>query len=204
MPAAQLVGEVIERIVNPLIKLDPGTYQRLAVLQGKQLRVNLAELPFAVVLAFAEDISVLTLAKSEHGEYDCEVQLTVDVLSQLKDSSQIPQLIQQKKLQLQGDITVAQDVSLLINKLEIDWEEQLSSYVGDIAAHQLFQIGRTLKQKADDVLTDMTRMLSEGAVEEKKIAAPAIAVSHYCNQVTELRSDVARLEARLTRISDSA
>ena len=115
----------------------------------------------------------------------------------MQDPSQITHLIKQDKLSLEGDIHVAQGFSNLVKQLNIDWEEQLSRYTGDVVAHSVFSFGKNAMAKAKEKADALLNTLAEGALEEKKLAAHPIAVMDFCDQVQELRADTDRLEARL-------
>lgn len=202
MPSAQLVNSGIERILNQLIKLDPDSPRRLKVLAGKQLKLRINEFPWPLIFAFSDHVDVLTAESLTQHETpaDCEIALSVNNLKQLQDSSQISRLIQQNKLQLEGDIHIAQNFSALIKDLHIDWEEQLSQYVGDVIAHQSFNSARNLFDHAKAKLDQFTSVLSDAALEEKAVAAHPVAVDDFCQSVNKLRSDTERLAARITRL----
>ena len=135
MPAKQLFSSALEVPLNTLLSLDDQSTKRLQPLQGKRLTVVLKELPWPLTLAFSERIDILM--DQENQDADCIISMQLSTLSELQDSSQITRLIQQGKLDLQGDIQIAQHFSSLIKELDIDWEEHLSHYVGDVAAYQM-------------------------------------------------------------------
>lgn len=199
MPAAQLFTAGLEGAINHLLSLDDGAAKNLVPLSGKQLKVSLRELPRPLLFAFSDRVDVL-VAYNEDVKADCSLSLSLSTLQILQDPSQITNLIRQNKLDLQGDIHVAQDFSALIKQLDIDWEEHLSRYTGDVFAHTVFSTGRrlfeTIRSKSDAILST----LSEGAVEEKQLAAHPIAVEHFCLEVNTLRSDADRFEARLAEL----
>lgn len=198
MPAAQLATAAIERILNHLLKLDPDARAGLKGLANKQLKVTIFELPWPIVFHFSDRIDVLTTPKDAEAEsVDCHIQLSLNTLSSLQDTSQLSRLIQQNELILEGDLNVAQGFSNLIKHIDIDWEEQLSRYTGDVVAHTLFKTGKHIVGSMKDQAAQLMTTLSEGAIEEKRIAAHPIAVSTFCDEVNDLRSDAARLEARL-------
>jgi ubiquinone biosynthesis protein UbiJ len=202
MPAVQLLNSAIEKLLNQLLKLDPDSQQRLKPLAGKQLVVSLKEFPWPLLFVFSTQVDVLSAEPADEQDVpaDCRISLSLDSLQTLQDSSQLSQLIQQNKLQLEGDIHVAQHFSALLQDLDIDWEELLSDYVGDVVAHQSFYSARTLFDQAQAKITQFSAMFAEAAVEEKGLAAHPVAVDKFCSQVNELRSDTERLAARLAQL----
>jgi ubiquinone biosynthesis protein UbiJ len=198
MPAAQLVTSAIEKVANQFLKLDPQSRKELIPLAGKQFKITIDEFPWPLVFAFSESIDVMAIQDDVSVAVDCSIELSLTTLKLLQDSSQITALIQQDKLKLQGDINVAQQFSQLMKNINIDWEEQLSKYTGDVFAHTFFSANSVLKEKFKRDIALLRSTLKDAAIEEKPIAAHPCAVEDFCQQVNELRGDVSRLEARLS------
>lgn len=199
MPAAQLLTAGLEKALNHLLSLDPAAASELGSLAGKQLRVKLQELPWPLIFAFSDRIHVLVQEDSEASP-DCSLSLSLSTLQALQDPSQITRLIKDGKLDLEGDIHVAQGFSTVVKNLDIDWEEQLSKHTGDVVAHSLFSTGRRVFELVREKGEQVRKTLSEGALEEKRLAAHPIAVEHFNLSVNDLRSDTDRLEARLSNL----
>ncbi|GAA0854478.1 ubiquinone biosynthesis accessory factor UbiJ [Aliiglaciecola litoralis] len=203
MPAAQLASAAVEAVINRLLALDADSASRLIPLSGKRLKVTLAELPWPLIFHFSDRIDIVIPAVDVDEMSDCSLSLSLATLQALQDNNQITRLIQQGKLELEGDIQVAQGFSQLISQLDIDWEEQLSHYTGDVVAHNMFSIASQFKQHVSGKIAGLAKTLSEGAIEEKHIAAPGLLVTDFCDQVTRLRSDTDRLEARLANLEET-
>lgn len=204
MPAPQLALSAIELSVNRLLSLDPMTSERLHTLAGNQLAVEIKELGNTIIVAFSDHIDLLLPEKDDlrrSSERDCKITLSLWSLKELQDPSRITQLIKQDKLDVQGNMQLAQDFSSLIKHLNIDWEEHLSQYMGDVVAHQMIKTGKKIHHAALSQLQKLSNIVSQGALEEKKIAAPAIAVTHFADQVHQTRADVERLQIRLDLIT---
>jgi ubiquinone biosynthesis protein UbiJ len=202
MPFAQLLTSGIELGINQLLKLDPASQARLKKLHGKQLKVSVRELPWPLIFNFSERVDVMAEQTDENSSsqldtFDCHIELALETLPELKDSSKISQLIQQNKLVLEGDINVAQAFSGLIKDLDIDWEEQLSQYTGDVFAHQTFANMKSVFLSAQQNMQKFSDNLSQTLMAEPAVAISADQVTAFCEQVNDLRSAAQRLEARL-------
>ncbi|MDN4502121.1 SCP2 sterol-binding domain-containing protein [Alteromonadaceae bacterium BrNp21-10] len=197
MPAAQLVTAALETFINSVLQLDEQSQQRLLPLAEKQLCVELQEFPWPITFVFSDRIDLLV---NSDAQADCLMRLSVQTLPQLQDNSQLTQLIQDRKLELIGDIHVAQSFSLLLKELDIDWEEQLARYTGDVVAHQSMQLFKSAQQQFSTRMQSFGSMLSEGALQEKRIAVAALEVKAFNQQVNDLRADTARLEAHLNQL----
>ena len=202
MPFAQLLTSGIELGINQLLKLDPASQARLKKLRGKQLKVSVRELPWPLIFNFSERVDVMAGQTDENSSsqldtFDCHIELALETLPELKDSSKISHLIQQNKLVLEGDINVAQAFSGLIKDLDIDWKEQLSQYTGDVFAHQTFANMRSVFLSAQQNMQKFSDSLSQTLMAEPAVAISAEHVTAFCEQVNDLRSAAQRLEARL-------
>jgi len=203
MPFAQLMTSGIELTMNQLLKLDSDSQQRLQKLSGKSLQVTIKELPWPLLFSFSEQIDVLAVIPFDTDfepttePVDCLIELNLETLPKLRDSSQLTQLIQNKQLNLSGDIYVAQTFSALLKDLHIDWEEQLSGYTGDVVAHQTFTSMRTLFDTAKAQIEQGAIELGEHLTQSDSIAVKPSEMFEFSKNVSELRSDAERLSARL-------
>lgn len=209
MPASSLFTASAEILINKVIALDEDSEKRLAALSGKRLTVFLDGFPWGVTLAFSSKVDILL---EQHTYEDvvvhaddktCYIKTHFDVLPRLTQTSQITQLIREGKLHLQGEPGIAQQVAALFQQLDIDWEEQLSAYTGDIPAHQIFSGASGLKTQFMAFSERFTRGLSNAITEEKDIAVGKLAVMHFNDEVDALRDDVQRFEARLRLLENT-
>lgn len=202
MPAAQLATAAIELALAQVTKLSPKSEVHLMPLRGKQLQVTLDELPWPLRFHFSEQIDVLAVSEQDMSlsKADCSLELSLSTLKKLQDTSQITSLIQQKALVLEGDIQVAQQFSEWVKSLDIDIEELLSRYTGDVVAHTairgLKDVGAKLRRHGEAIKD----MLRDAALEEKPVAAHPFALEKFSRDVEALRSDAARLEARMANL----
>jgi len=189
--------------MNQWLKLDDDSQQRLKKLSGKSLQVTIKELPWPLLFSFSEQIDVRTVVTPENDSdpspepVDCLIELNLETLPKLKDSSQLTQLIQQKQLNLIGDIYVAQTFSALLKDLDVDWEEQLSHYTGDVMAHQTFTTMRALFDTAKSQIEQGAIELGEHLTQSNSIAVKPSEMLEFSRSVNDLRSASERLSARI-------
>ncbi|MGK0268388.1 MAG: ubiquinone biosynthesis protein UbiJ [Paraglaciecola sp.] len=209
MPFAQLVTSGIELAMNQLLKLDDDSQQRLKKLSGKSLQVTIKELPWPLLFSFSEQIDVRTVVTQDYDlepppePVDCLIELNLETLPKLKDSSKLTQLIQQKQLNLIGDIYVAQTFSALLKDLDVDWEEQLSQFTGDVAAHQTFTSMRTLFDTAKAQIEQGAVELGEHLTQSDSIAVKPSEMVEFSRGVNELRSVTERLSAKIALLEQA-
>lgn len=203
MPFAQLMTSGIELAMNQLLKLDDDSQQGLKKLSGKSLQVVIKELPWPLLFSFSEQVDVriadptdINLADPS-ATADCLIELNLETLPKLKDSSQITQLIQQKQLNLIGDIYVAQTFSALLKDLDVDWEEQLSRYTGDVVAHQTFTSVKALFDTAKTQIEQGASELGERLTQSDSIAVKPSDMLEFSRGVSDLRGATERLSVRI-------
>ncbi|NOH64374.1 SCP2 domain-containing protein [Vibrio sp. RE88] len=201
MPFEPLVTAAIESTLNTLINDDPELGRRLARLKGQVIQVHLKELNKTLTFVFSQQIDVLA---NYEGQPDCYLSLNLSVLPELREQSNITKLIKQDKVILEGDIQLAQKFSQLMTDCKPDIEEWLSRVTGDVVAHSLVQgvsnLGQFVKTKADKHQNHLAQVITE----EWKLAPAPLEIAHFCDQVDDIRSQAARIEAKLNQLLERA
>lgn len=201
MPFDPLVTAVVETTLNTLIKDDPELGRRLARLKGQVIQVHLKEINKTLTFVFSQQIDVLA---NYEGEPDCYLSLNLAVLPELRDQSNITKLIKQDKLVLEGDIQLAQKFSQLMTDCKPDIEEWLSRVTGDVVAHTVIKGAENFGQFVMAQASKHQNHLAQVITEEWKVAPAPLEVAHFCDQVDELKSHAARVEAKLNQLLERA
>lgn len=200
MPIDSFVTGAVETALNQLLKDDADSQRRLGRLRGKVISVTLNEFGKTLFFIFSQQIDVLG---NYEGEVDCQLALQLSVLPELRQQNRLTQLIKADKLMLDGDIQLAQQFAALLSGLKPDVEEQLSRYTGDIVAHTLVS---GVKHTAAQIQRGVARRqqhLAEVITEEWKLIPSPLEVAYFADQVDDVKSATARLEARLNRLLES-
>jgi len=197
MPFEPLVTAVIETSLNTLIKDDPNLVRRLARLKGQVIQVHLKELNKTLTFVFSQQIDVLA---NYEGQPDCYLSLHLSVLPELREQSNITKLIKQDKLVLEGDIQLAQKFSQLMTDCKPDIEEWLSRVTGDVVAHTVVQGAKNVGSLFSSQLNKHQNHLAQVLTEEWKIAPAPLEIAYFCDQVDDVKSQAARVEAKLAAL----
>ncbi|EOU2464625.1 SCP2 domain-containing protein [Vibrio navarrensis] len=201
MPFAPLITAAIETTLNVLFKDNPDLQRRLLRLKGQVIQIHLKELNQTLTFVFSQQIDVLA---DYEGQSDCYLSLNLSVLPQLREQANITRLIKQDQLVLDGDIQLAQKFAQLMTDAKPDVEEWLSRVTGDVVAHSAVQgarnVGEFLRAQAKKHQNHLGQVLTE----EWRVAPGPLEVAHFCDQVDDLQSATAQLEARLTRLLEKA
>jgi ubiquinone biosynthesis protein UbiJ len=147
---------------------------------------------------------VQTSKTNSQNKNQCAIRLSVFIINELKDTSNITRLIREHKLDFDGNLQIAQNMSALFNGLNIDIEEILSKHVGDIAAHNAVNsadtLGQFIKRNHKTAMQGLSRLI----LDDKPIGVRPIMVENYIQEVSEVKDAAARLEARLRILEKQA
>ena len=117
---------------------------------------------------------------------------TPDAMEAIRDGS----------VELSGDARVAQAFQRLLRYGRPDLEEELSIILGDSAARNLGDFARRFQKWGNDARETMRGNISEYLQEESRAVPSCYEADAFRDDVNALRDDVARFEAKLTRLEN--
>jgi ubiquinone biosynthesis protein UbiJ len=103
-------------------------------------------------------------------------------------------------LELTGDPVLADDFQQLLTYAKPDIEEELSGIVGDAAAHRIGEFARGVSNWGREARSTMGDNIREYLQEESRDVPSRYEVDRFAKNVSDLRDDVDRLEARIKRL----
>lgn len=187
----------LEIALNRYLALDPETMSRLVVLTGKVIGVELRGL--GITLYMAPHSGGIQLMRDYDGAADAVISGTPLSLARVGIGEERG-LVFAGEVEIRGDVTVGQRFEAVLREIDIDWEEQLSNLVGDVAAHQVGNLLRdTLSWGAKSMKT-LGRDITEYLQEESRHLPQRDEVEKFLAAVDVLRNDVERLDARVRRL----
>ncbi len=198
MPLSSLFSAGLEALSNQLLDLDEGSTQRRSQLAGKVLAITIQPLPCIYFVVSEQQLDVLNKYEAEP---DCSLSLNLFTLAELKQADRIPSLIKQDKLQLEGDIKLAQQFADLFLQLEPDLEEKLSQRIGDVAAYQVLSKSRLLAEALSKAFTQAPVKLTELANEEWKLTVGQQEYQNWQRQVQALAAECEQVARRIEDLS---
>jgi len=198
MPLPNLICAVIETALNKLLTLDTTSQQRMVSLKEKTVGVNIVELKQPLFFNFSERrVEVL-------GQYEGDVaaQLTLDInaLMTLKNNGDINELIKSDQLAINGDIKTLQSFADLLTKLDIDWQEHLSAYTGDVIAFKLSQGVNKLFKTASNQAQKTQAHAKDYLTEEARLMIGKLEFVHFSDQIDQLSEQTDRLERQINQL----
>jgi ubiquinone biosynthesis protein UbiJ len=110
--------------------------------------------------------------------------------------------IRSGRVSFAGDIEVAEKFRELMQIARPDIEERLAEWVGEPAAFQLANLARDARDWLIDASEDLFVRTTEYLQDEARHVPTGEEMNEYCAAVDDVANDVARLEARINRISE--
>jgi ubiquinone biosynthesis protein UbiJ len=106
-------------------------------------------------------------------------------------------------VKIEGDADFANTISQLSQGLRWEAEDDLSKFVGDIAANRIAGGARSALSTVKSLHQSVTENVAEYFLEEKPMLIRPQAVTEFTADVTRLRDDVARLAKRIEKLKGS-
>lgn len=185
----------LEASLNRLLLQDPETLAELTQLGDRVVGLQLKGAGITLYfLPHAQGMQVMTQYAAEP---DVLIIATPAALIRLKLSDQPQPTLFSGDVKMHGDIETAQRFQQILGKLDVDLEEILSRYVGDIAAHRLGNIGRGLTDWFKQANLTLGQNFSEYVQYEARDVATETELDEYSRAVDILRDDSERLAARI-------
>ena len=194
------ITQILQTTGNRLLQFDPDTLNKLANLQRKVFKLELSVLNKAFYLV--PTATGIQIKDDWSDKVDIIVRGSPLALMQfgLKQKGFDNQVFLEKRVVIEGDAELAQDLQKVLGELDIDFEELLAEYVGDIPAHQIGRGTKLLRAWAKEAVNSMQLDIREYMVEESRILAPEWRVAAFNEQADTLRADVERLDQRVKRL----
>jgi len=110
----------------------------------------------------------------------------------------------QEGVSINGNATVAQQMQKIFAELDLDWEEALSHYTGDILAFRINQQARSAGDWLRKSAISLAQTSSEYLREESHMSPTQVEFERFQQQATKLKQDVERAEVRLRHLLQAA
>lgn len=193
---------VLEDALNHYLNLDPDTPSRFTALSGKVIAVELEGLGRGIY--FAPEPDGVRILAGYAGVPDTTLRGTPWALFRMgrlqSDGRAARAALASGEVRISGDIELGQRFKQILDAVEIDWEEHLAGFVGDLLAHKLGNAARAVqgwgRQAADTLGLDFAEYQQE---EAHNLPRPDD-VRNFIGAVDTLRDDVERLEQRVGRL----
>lgn len=193
-----LVCAAIENALNLLLDKEPSLKLALDQVKHQTLAIEIRDWHTTYALTYTGQQFMLFNNYQEQAE--CKISAHLETLPELKDPSVMTQLIRQDKLDLEGDLHLAQAYSGAFAKLDIDWAEHLSAYIGDAPAQLIFeksqQTQACLSRNAITFAGTFTQLMQD----ELKVAIHPLELQQFKQHTRAIKQHAAQLEQRIEQL----
>jgi ubiquinone biosynthesis protein UbiJ len=199
MKVPQRLLQFAEKIANRVLAMDEESQQRVHALSGNTLLIKITDLHLAFYLILENDQIVLTQ------DTDAIVNTTISgksfALLQLGRKQTQTKALFGNEVTISGDMELAQQIKKIMQQMDIDWEEQLSHFTGDVIAHGISQqISRT-KHWLKRTSKALRENISEYLQEEARLVVGEQELEDFYFAVRETTNDVERVLIRLNKLT---
>lgn len=197
MDTLEALFRPLTTLINRQIKATTPARELCAELDDKVIAVRVKDTALAIYFCVYPD--EIALFGDFDGEPDVVIAGSILELARLPGTSG-EEALRGGSLELTGDAEVAQAFQKLLRYGRPDIEEELSGIIGDVAAHRLGVIARSVGNWGKEAGLTLRQNITEYLQEERRDLPSRYEVEVFTGNVDALRDDVARLEARLNRL----
>ena len=149
---------------NRLLALDEDVIKHCSTLQGKCVAIEITDLE--ITLYCHPGSWGIRLSQQAPKDVDATISGRLFALFDLAlEDDKISASIRER-VSINGDASVAQQMQKILSDIDIDWEEVLSQYTGDVLAFQIHQKARQAKDWLHQSVNALMQTNSEYMREE--------------------------------------
>ncbi len=190
----------LELALNQYIALDEDVSLFLSPIAGKVIAINIQ--PFDETIYLCPTADKIQVLENYLADADASISGTLSALGLMGLSSTPMRSIFSGEVSIEGDTQIAHKFQQLFDKLDIDLEEKLSSFTGDVIAHKVGNFFRSSQQWTADSVETFKLNTKEFLQEESKDLPAGAEADILYSQIDDIRSDFDRLSARIEQLQN--
>lgn len=194
-----IVLPIISRILNQYLKLDPEIQQRLSRFNNRVLRATITTFDWTFYIKIHDE--QLELMNICHEPIDATFKADISTLTKaaLQDKAAVL-----PEMELQGDVSMIQTITTIFKEVEIDWEECLANYTGDMIANKVGQVVREVQIFCIKLLETNKLNVKDYLQEEINLLVSAFEMEDFCKDIDLFRDEIERISAKIQMIENYA
>jgi len=201
MALPQSLIAALESACNTYLALDDETLPKLAMFEGKIIAIEILGLNEKIILYPSAEGIMLLSAEEEDGDADTIISGTPLALAKLGASNDAASVLFGGEVRITGDTRLGHQFKNVLQQMHIDWEEHLSRYVGDMAAHQTGNAARDFSKWLQRTASSFNLNMGEYLQEESQLVVGKAEINRFVKEVDDLRNTLERIEARFARLN---
>jgi ubiquinone biosynthesis accessory factor UbiJ len=189
----------VELGLNRVLAMDSTALPRLARLSGRVIAVECAAPKLQLFIL--PSANGLQLAAQWAGEADCYLRAPAASLLRLATSKDKTSILHSPDVSLDGDSAALLELAAILQDLELDWEYELSRWLGPIGSQLL---GGHLRSRANwtrHTLDSLHQNLADYLSEESRSLVGQREADARFAELDHLKLSLDRLDARIERLA---
>jgi ubiquinone biosynthesis accessory factor UbiJ len=186
-----------ESALNRHIAASSRARTLLRELAGRSMELRFSATPFNLRVAATADGVSLRPASGEASDVTIEGTPLAFLRIATGDAAKS---IRSGGAEVHGDAEVGEGFRRLFEAARPDFEEELSRFTGDVAAHHLARLAREALEFGERARDTLARNVAEYLTEESRDLPTRIEAEEFLGGVDRFREAVDRLEARLATV----
>jgi ubiquinone biosynthesis protein UbiJ len=188
-----------EHGINRVLRMDSTALPRLDRLSGKVIAVECTSPAFHLFILPSDE--GLMLAAHWDAGADCTLRAPAASLMRLALSKDKTAVLHGPEVELDGESAVLLELVGVLQDLDLDWEYELSRWLGPVASPL---IGGHLRSRASwtrDTVSSLSHNLAEYLSEESRALVGKREAEARFAEIDQAKQDLERLEARFERLA---
>lgn len=191
----------VEHGINRVLRMDGTALPRLSALAGTVIAIDCRD-PALKLFILPSDEG-LFLAADWAGDADCTLRAPATSLLRLALSKDKTAVLHGPDVELEGDSGVLLELTGVLQDLELDWEYELSRWLGPVASQLLGSHLRSRARWTQGALASLGQNLADYLSEESRTLVGKHEAEAQFSELDRIKLDLERLEARVARLSHS-
>ena len=193
-----LIIASLEAALNQYLSLDEDASTFLKPLTGKVIAVTIS--PFNETIYLCPTDDKIQCLENYVAEVDTTITGSLSALGLMGLSNTPMRSLFSGEVTITGDNQIAAAFQQLFKQLDIDLEEKLSQFTGDVIAHNVGNLFRSTQSWSKESLESLQLNTKEFLQEETRDLPTKPEVDIFYHQVDSLRADFDRVEARIKHL----
>lgn len=199
MPSAELPAPLLafaEYMIEQALRMDEDTAAKLHALNERVVQFDVTPPGFKVTVSFVD--GSVQLLRGFDGAVDTTLRGSLPALLSLRNGNDA---LYDKRVSVEGDVGLTQQLRGILDLVDLDIEEWLSPWLGDGLARKSTVVADRTRDWAQHRSQRAREDLHDYLMDEVRLTAHATEVDRFNTAVDELRQASDRLAARLERLS---
>ena len=184
--------------LNNYLALDPEAPEKLSAFDGRVICIDITG-PNRKMYLLIND-NRISVVKTYDKEPDATITGSPAALFKLGVHRDSAPLFFAGEVEIRGDTRLGRQFKSMLADMEIDWEEHLSRFVGDIAAHRIAGLFSDLRKWSKSAADNFADDVGEYLQEESRDVVSGAEMGMFYQLVDKLRDDTERLKARIDQL----